>query len=187
MKPFEKDMKRLHDEGILKKHNGGIGHYMEYRLLCNLPNSKSESDHPEFELKVGKYGSQITWASLADNYLIENFMDTKLYKKCKSLVFIPWKKIDGEKKFIGFHHIRESDWQKYLHDFENDWNLIKEYIDVFGIDHVKQVANSNFVPDTKYLKLYRCRDRIDEDGNLKKPGPRIRVPFSLIREIIENV
>ena len=188
MKPFHADLNSLYDSGILKHHNGSVGEYIEYRLLGNLPNGKRGADHPEFELKNTRFGTQMTLADLSDDYLCETFRETHIYDKCKNVVYVPWDVINGEKVFCGFYHIKESSWQTFMNELETDWQLIKDYIDDNGLECLKTKASSNFVKETKHLQLFRCRDRIStKTGRLRKPALRIKIRWSLMKSLIENV
>jgi hypothetical protein len=186
MKPFEKDLDSLIESGILKRHNGVNGEYIEYRLLQNSPNGKRERDHPEFELKTGRIGSQITLADVSDDYHKDSFFDTHAFNKCKSMVFIPRDVVDGKQVFCGFYHIDESKWESVQPDLENDFKLIREYILEHGMENLKRIACSNFVKETKYLVLYRCGDRIGHDGKLKKPAVRWKMKWTLMKQLMSN-
>jgi hypothetical protein len=164
---------------VLKKHNGTISEYIELRLLNNLPNGARQSDHPHFELKSTRLGAQITLANLSDDYLKTDFKETHIYKKCRSMVYIPQKMVDGEKVFCGFYHITEEAWESVMEKLQHDWKMIVEYIKRVGIDHVRNVPSSNFAK-THNIQLYRGNNRIGSDGKLRKLAPRIKIRWSLM-------
>ena len=85
MQPFEDSLNSLIEQKILKKHHGVNGEYAEYRILNKLPNGEKGADHPDFELKSTKYGSEITLADLSSDYFKSYFTETHAYEKCKSM------------------------------------------------------------------------------------------------------
>lgn len=184
MKPFEDSINLLIEQKILKKHHGVIGEYVEYRILNNLPNGVKGSDHPEFELKSTRYGSEITLSDLSFDYLKSSFKETHAYDKCKSMVYIPWKRVNGKKTFIDFHHIKMESWQQILHLLENDFQSIIEYVHEYGIDDLRSRSSSNYA-STKYLRLYRCKDRFSEGRQtIVKPSLRLKITFRAFRMML---
>lgn len=186
MQPFEDALDSLIEQKILKKHHGVIGEYAEYRILNNLPNGEKGADHPEFELKSTRYGAEITLSDLSSDYLKSSFKETHAYEKCKSMVYIPWKRVNGKKTFIDFHHIKMEAWQKILQLLESDFQSIVEYIQKYGIDDLRSRSSSNYA-STKYLRLYRCKDRFSESKQtIVRPALRLKITFKAFRMLLEG-
>lgn len=177
MKPFESHLQELIDQEVLKQHHGVVGEYGEFRLLNKLPNGKKERDHPDFELKITRYFAQIVLADLSDDHLKASFMDTHAFEKCSDMVYIPWKRIDGHKVFADFNFITKSDWMRIMPILQTEWEIICAYIRKHGIEALKTRSSSNFA-GTKYLHLFRCRDRFSESkGGMVYPCIRLKITW----------
>lgn len=173
------------EAGVLKQHHGVDSEFIEYRLLGNLPNGKKERDHKDFELKCGLPG-EITLADLSTDYNKSLFVYTHAFNKCKSLVYIPRKKVNGEMVFDGFYHIDESSWYSILDKLETDWKTIIEYIESnSGIENLKKTSSGNYAK-TNYLKLFRCPDRISKKGKKVKPTLRLKISTPTLKMLKEN-
>lgn len=184
---FENSINSLIKNDILKNHHGVNGEYIEYRILNKLPNGKKGSDHPEFELKTTRHGSQITLSDLSYDYLKSSFKETQAYEKCKSMVYIPWDVIDGKKTFINFYHISMDDWYNIMSLLEIDFANILTYINQYGIEDLRNRSSSNFA-STKYLQLYRCKDRFSESKQtMVKPRLRLKITYKLFRMLLGEI
>lgn len=184
LKPFKPGLKHYIDRGVLKVHHGVVSEYLELRMLNQLPNSDKKPDHPLFELKSTRWGAQVTLANFSDDYLQPDFKKTHIYKKCKSMVYVPQEWIDGEKVFSGFYHITADAWASIMDKLEENWNRIYELANRIGIENLKQMTSSNFA-NTEFLQLYRCNDRIDSEGKLKRQYLRVKIKWSLMLYLID--
>ena len=184
MQPFEDSLNSLIEQKILKKHHGVNGEYAEYRILNKLPNGEKGADHPDFELKSTKYGSEITLADLSSDYFKSYFTETHAYEKCKSMVYVPWKRVNGKKTFIDFHHVTRESWHRIIHLLETDFHNIVKYVHKHGVDDLRSRSSSNYAT-TKYLRLYRCKDRFSESKQtIVKPALRLKITFKTFRMLL---